>query len=205
MSRPLFAGPRLRCAHLRERANLGSSRCSTLFQPRPHRQVTIPTRTALALAFGAALALPSPSPAAETLRVTGTALGTLVQLADAFTKLHPEIRVKALPSVGSGGAFRAVAEGAIELGVSARPLTPDEFTLGLVTLPYARTPFVFAVGPRVAVKDLTAEEAARIYRGERTRWPDGERIRLVLRPRSDADSQLLMDISPALAQAAESA
>jgi phosphate transport system substrate-binding protein len=169
--------------------------------------VTTLSRSVLALALGAALALPATSPAADTIRVsgTGTALGTLAQLAEAFTKVHPGVGVKLLPSIGSGGAFRAVAEGAIEVGISARPLKSDEFSMGLVTLPYARTPFVFAGGPRVSVKDLTAEEAVQIFRGERTRWPDGERIRLVLRPRSDADSQILLGISPALARAAESA
>jgi phosphate transport system substrate-binding protein len=74
-----------------------------------------------------------------------------------------------------------------------------------VALPYARTPFVFAVGPRVAARDLSAAELGRIYRGELTAWPDGERIRVVMRPRSDTDTLFIRAISPALDAAMEAA
>jgi phosphate transport system substrate-binding protein len=37
------------------------------------------------------------------------------------------------------------------------------------------------------------------------RWPDGERIRLVLRPAADADTLYLRGLSPALAEAMEAA
>jgi len=73
----------------------------------------------------------------------------------------------------------------------------------VVTLPYARTPFVFAAGPRVTARDLSAADLARIYRGELTAWPDGERIRLVMRPRSDTDTLFVRAISPALDAAME--
>lgn len=165
-----------------------------------------PLRTA-ALLLGVVLALPAGSRAEELLRVsgTGTALGTMRRLGEAYAKANPASQIKVLTSVGSGGAFRAVAEGALELGISARPLKSEEYGLGLVALPYARTPFLFAAGPRSGATNLTPAEVVRIFRGEVTRWPNGERLRLVLRPRTDADTQILSAVSREIASAVEAA
>jgi phosphate transport system substrate-binding protein len=96
-----------------------------------------------------------------------------------------------------------VAEGALDVGVSGRPLAPAEAGLGLAAPLLARTPFVFAVGPRVPISGITSVELARLYRGEVTRWPDGERVRLVLRPRTDVDTMVVRAISPELDAAME--
>jgi phosphate transport system substrate-binding protein len=69
----------------------------------------------------------------------------------------------------------------------------------------ARTPFVYAVGPGTRATDLTAEQLVAIYRGARTTWPDGQRIRPVMRPSSDADSDLVQAISPEVAAAVAAA
>jgi phosphate transport system substrate-binding protein len=144
---------------------------------------------------------------ADLVRIsgTGTALGAMRQLAAAFEKAHPGHAVSMLPSVGSSGAIRAVADGALDVGISGRELEPAERIRGLVAMTYARTPFVLAVGPRVGVTSITATELARIYRGEATRWPDGERIRLVMRPRFDVDTVTIRAISPELAAAMDAA
>lgn len=134
---------------------------------------------------------------------TGTALGAMRQLAAAFSAAHPGDRVEVLPSVGSAGALKAVAEGALDVAFSGRPLDARERALGLVERAYARTPFLFAVGKRAGVTAVTLGEVVRIYRGEMERWPNGERVRLVLRPRTDADTRLLRAVSPEMAQAVE--
>ncbi|MGB8932948.1 MAG: substrate-binding domain-containing protein [Anaeromyxobacteraceae bacterium] len=166
-----------------------------------------PTRASLSLVTCLALVLPTAGRAAEVLRVsgTGTALGTLRQLSAAFARANPGRELKVLASVGSAGAVQAVARGALDMGVSARPLRRDEFSLGLVAIPYARTPLLFAVGPRVGATSITASELAKIYRGDLARWPNGERVRVVLRPRDEADTQFLIGISPELAAAVEAA
>ena len=67
-----------------------------------------------ARAAGALLMLACADARAEQeLRVsgTGTALGALHRLADAFARANPGHRLRALPSVGSSGAIRAVADG----------------------------------------------------------------------------------------------
>ncbi|HSM91815.1 MAG TPA: substrate-binding domain-containing protein [Anaeromyxobacteraceae bacterium] len=165
------------------------------------------SRAALSLLVGAAVALPAAGGAAERLRISGTgsALGTLRRLAPAFAKASPGHELEVLASVGSGGAFQAVARGALDVGISARALRPDEFGMGLVAIPYARTPFVFAAGPRVESTSVTAAEVARMYRGDLGRWPNGERVRVVLRPRGDADTQALLGLAPEIAQAVEAA
>lgn len=179
------------------------------------RRVTIPAieiemtrpHATVALFVGLTLLLPVPALAEEALRVsgTGTALGAMRLLAASYEKANPGRQLRVLASVGSGGAFKAVAQGALDVGISARSLRKDEFGLGLVAIPYARTPFLFAAGPRAGVTGVTSVEVARMLRGELTRWPNGERVRVVLRPRSDADTQLLLDFSPELGAAVEAA
>jgi phosphate transport system substrate-binding protein len=164
------------------------------------------TRHLSSLAATAATLLVAWSPArADVVRAsgTGTALGTMRWLGSSFERANPGVRLQLLPSVGSSGALKAVAEGALDLGVSGRPLTASEQALGLVAIAYARTPFLFAVGPRTPVATLSAGEVARIYRGELSTWPNGERVRLVLRPRADVDTTILAAISPEMAAAVD--
>jgi phosphate transport system substrate-binding protein len=53
------------------------------------------------------------------------------------------------------------------------------------------------------VSGITTAEIVRIYRGELAAWPNGERIRLVIRPRTDVDSALLRAISPEMSAAVD--
>lgn len=141
------------------------------------------------------------------LRITGTgsAIGVLERIGAAFEQAYPGRTVRILPSVGSAGAIRAVAAGALDIGLSGRAVLPEEKSGGLRALEFARTPFLFATAPGVTATGLTAAEAVRIYRGETTSWPQGERIRLVLRPKADADTAYLRSLSPALSAAVEEA
>jgi phosphate transport system substrate-binding protein len=171
-------------------------------RPIPHPSFRTVLAAAAVLLLAAAQAR-----AQDVVRVsgTGTALGTMRQLAEAFEKAHPGSQVKVFPSVGSSGALKAVADGALDIGLSGRPLKPEEQALGLVATAYARTPFVFAVGPRTGVTGVTESEVARIYRGEVPTWPNGERVRLVVRPRAEADTALLRTISKEMDAAVEAA
>jgi phosphate transport system substrate-binding protein len=146
-------------------------------------------------------------PASGAVRVTGTgtALGAMRRVAAAFEKASPGDAVQVLPSLGSSGAVKAVADGAIDLALTGRPLKGEERSPGVVALPYARTPFVFAAGPRVGVSGISPEEAVRIYHGDLVAWPNGERVRLVLRPRTDVDTTLVASLSPAMATAVDAA
>ncbi|HEY6001927.1 MAG TPA: substrate-binding domain-containing protein [Anaeromyxobacter sp.] len=155
----------------------------------------------------ASLAFSPGARADDPLRASGTgsALGAMRRLAAAFARASPGDRLEVVPSLGTSGAVQAVAHGALDLGFLGRDLEPQEKALGLVALPYARTPFVFVAGPRSGVSGITADDAVRIYRGELAAWPGGERVRLILRPKVDSDNLLLRAISPEMAAAVEAA
>jgi len=151
--------------------------------------------------------LSSQAGAAEVIKVggMGTALGSMRQIIAAFEKRYPGTAVRLMPSVGSSGAIKAVAEGALDIGLVGRPLKPEEQNPGLLVMEYARTPFVFAVNKSVKTPGLTSDDLVRIYRGEMQTWPNGERIRVVLRPFSDADTIFARTISPEMSAAIDDA
>ena len=164
------------------------------------RRLTAVALIAIAAAF-------SPAHAAETLRIggTGSALGGMQRLADAFKSQHPDIDVIVLPSLGSGGGIKALIAGKIELGISARPLNAEETAAGLVEREYARTPLVFATRLDTAADGVTLAQLAAAYRGDLATWPDGSRLRLVMRPASEADTAFLRTLSPEMDKAVDAA
>lgn len=144
---------------------------------------------------------------AETIRVSGTggAIGTIRFIAEEFRKAHPDIHVEIVPSMGSSGAIKAVIAGRLDIGLCGRPATEEELAQGVVDMKYAQTPFVFGVNRSVKRTGLTMATAVEIYAGRRTRWEDGRRIRLILRPSTDSDIPVLKKMSPEMAAAVESA
>jgi phosphate transport system substrate-binding protein len=153
------------------------------------------------------LSAASPAAPQQPLRVggTGSAVAAMARLGAEAEARDPSIRIQVLPSLGSTGAIRAVADGAIDLAVSGRPLRAAERALGIVSREVARTPFLFAVGPRVGATSLTTDDLVAIYRGTLVTWPDGQRIRVVLRPPSDSDTGILGSISPEVSAAVDAA
>ncbi len=126
-------------------------------------------------------------------------------LANAFTKIRPDIHVIVLPSLGSGGGIAALAAGKIGLSVSARPLKKAEQDKGLRASEYARTPIVFATRHDNPAENITLDQIASLYSGERQTWPDGTPVRLILRPESESDTKLISAISPAMEAAMKTA
>ena len=144
---------------------------------------------------------------AEDIRIggTGAALGTMQLLAEAYAKNHPNSRIAVLPSLGSGGGIKAVLSGVLQIGLSARPLTENEVKAGAVGVEYGRTPLVFATSATTKIGDLTTQNLVDIYFGKAEQWPDGAKIRLVLRPIGDSDSELIKNLSPTMRDATHAA
>lgn len=162
-----------------------------------------------ALVLAAALAPSATARAAEESRIvvagTGAGLATLQALAGEYAKSAPGVTIRVLPSLGSGGGIKAVRAGLVQVAVSARPLSEAERAHGLREVPLARTPFVIATGLGNSVGEITLAELAAMYEGSRTRWPDGQPVRPVLRPADDIDTRLLGDMSPGMERAAQAA
>ena len=159
--------------------------------------------TCARVAAASALLLVAGAASAETFRIggTGVALGTMRVLGEEFRKTRPGLEVEVLPSLGSPGGIRAALAGAIDIGVSARTLNPEELAAGAVQTPVGSTPFVFAVAAASKVTALSSADLVDIYAGTKTRWPDGSPVRLVLRSPSGAEIALLYGISPQMREA----
>lgn len=135
---------------------------------------------------------------------TGAALVTMRQFADAYDEQVAGFEVEIPTSLGSGGAVRAVQAGAIDIGVSGRPLTSAEAKGQIRAFPFLITPFAFVTSHRSA-SDLKSSELHEFYTGQGTKWPDGSPVRVILRPVSDTDSDLLIELFPMMGQALQRA
>lgn len=149
--------------------------------------------------IGALAFVPWPA-AAQSLTIggTGSGLGTMSRLAEAFGQLHPGLSAEVLPSLGSGAGIKALLAGELDLAVSARPLKPDERAAGATDLAYGKTPLVFVTSRDVQVASLTSAEVVALFTGVRASWPGGAPVRLILRPESETDSRLLAASFPAI-------
>lgn len=136
-----------------------------------------------------------------TIGGTGSALGALRQLTAGFQSDHPGLAVEIPSSLGTNGGIRAVGAGALDLSVSARPLTPAERESGLRAVAWGRTPLMVVASPRVPQTAIDIAGLADILTGRRDQWADGSPITPVLRPPSDSDSLQLAAFSPLLAEA----
>lgn len=132
---------------------------------------------------------------------TGAALGTMQLLAQAYAKSQADARITVLPSMGSGGGIKAALAGAIQIGVSSRPLSDAESKAGAEAVEYGRTPFVFATAAASKVTGITTQNLVDFYAGKVNEWPDGSKLRLVLRPIGDTDTETIKAISPAMRDA----
>lgn len=146
-----------------------------------------------------------PGLAGETITLGGNggALGTMKRLGSAFEQSHPGYTVVVLPSLGTSGGIKAVAKGAIDIGLSARMLSNEELKLGLAVTGYARTPLVFAVKAGHPLTGLSQDEYLRLLKGESRPGPNDQRMRPILRPANDAETMLVGKRFPAIGAAIE--
>jgi phosphate transport system substrate-binding protein len=140
--------------------------------------------------------------ASEELVIVGTGSGMplLQAVGQAFNKQHPEISVSVPDSIGSGGGIKAVGEDRYKLGRIARNIQEKEKKYGLIQVPLAKTPIVFYVNAGVTIKEITSEQACRIYDGTLRRWEEiggmGGKIRVIIREIGDSSLLVLNEKLP---------
>ena len=130
-----------------------------------------------------------------------TPLASLLGAAWARHERLPTIVVE--PSVGSTGGVRATADGAVDLGLVARPLKEQERKLGLVLIPVARDAVVLAAHPSVAADGVTSDDLVALFAGARTAFVDGSPVTVLLRDRDDSAHAALEQLVPGLREARE--
>ena len=152
------------------------------------------------LGLFSALATLNPA-SAETLKVGGTGAVTemLRQIAPAF-EAETGIALQVIPSLGTGGANAALADGVLGLSVGGRDLKKKEAEQGLTVAATLRTPFGL-VTSRPGPDSLKSAEIADLYKADKPSWPDGTPILIVLRPAEESDNMLLGDLFPGMSEA----
>ena len=155
---------------------------------------------AAGLALFGALATLNPA-SAETLRIGGTGAMTemLRQIAPAF-EAETGITLQVVPSLGTSGGNAAVADGVIGISVAGRDLKTKEADRGLRVAATFRTPFGL-VTSRPGTEHLKSTEIAGIYSADKSVWPDGTPIRIVLRPADESDNLVLGELFPGMTNA----
>jgi phosphate transport system substrate-binding protein len=159
-------------------------------------------RVGFAIAVVASLSSAAP---ANTLRFggAGAATGFLPELFAPFER-SDGTKLKLIPSLGSGGGLRALEDGVLDVAVSGRPLTPAELKQGLIQAVSVRTLFVLVTShPRP--NGLNSKDIADIFKAQKAAWADGTPIRIILRPKSDSDTEVLGGMFPGMAAAIEEA
>jgi phosphate transport system substrate-binding protein len=134
---------------------------------------------------------------------TGSSIGMLRRLGADFTAATG-VKVDVVSSLGSSGGIYALADGKLDLTVSARPLKPEEAAAGLSQALVLRTPYVLATSHRNP-NGLKTADLPGIFTAGNPTWSDGTPIRIILRPRSETDTALLGELFPGLSAAIEKA
>jgi len=160
----------------------------------------IPLLRPIALFLG--LCFPVAAAAEDVVRIGGTggALRAVETVAASYRAQAADTRIVILPSLGSAGGIRAVADGKIDIALSGRPLTAEESAKGLVEYPLGTTVWGFATSAK-ALRDFSSGEIADVYSGKIRSWPDGTPMRLVLRPKSEFLSIIVGEAFPGAGQA----
>ncbi len=139
--------------------------------------------------------------AGETLRIGGTgAANEMIKRVGALFTAETGIVVQLVPSLGTSGANRALADGVIDVSISGRPLSPAETAKGLTAVAELRTPFGMATS-HPNPNGFKSSEIARLYQSDHPTWADGTPLRIILRPTTESDTWLLGQLFPGMSEA----
>jgi phosphate transport system substrate-binding protein len=135
---------------------------------------------------------------------TGIALAAMSEIGRSLSAIEPGIQVEVLPSMGTPGGIKALAEGAIDIAVIARPLKAEEKQKGIAEAACMTTALIFSSSHKGAA-GLTRAQLPALYADASPKWPDGTALNVILRSRSGSEHPYLAAAIPAMAPAFEAA
>ncbi|WP_418792017.1 substrate-binding domain-containing protein [Phosphitispora sp. TUW77] len=103
---------------------------------------------------------------------SGSHLSIIGELSNAFMEQNPAIRLEITEHLGSAGGINSVNQGLIDIGLVSREFLPEEQTLGLEYIPYAKVLIGFAVNNNVKIENLTEDQLLGIYTAKITNWKE---------------------------------
>ena len=157
----------------------------------------------IALLGAAGNFLPAPASARETIKVggSGAAYPLLSALASAYRESTPNMEIQLTsPPLGSSAGIRALAANRLDVVISGRDLKASD-PGGLTGINLGRSHLAFVVNGPTGQDSLSHQDLVEIFLGQRKHWPNGSRLKLVLRPEGDVDSKLVSTLSPEIARA----
>lgn len=141
-----------------------------------------------------------------TVRIggTGMALAAMQQAGAELSAAEPGIKITVLPSLGTPGGLKALAQAAIDVAVIGRRLKPDEAAKGAVEVGCMTTPLAF-VTSHPSPNGVAKAEVPRFYSTDRPTWEDGTPLKVILRARAGSENGYLTAAIPGMAEALEAA
>lgn len=136
--------------------------------------------------------------AADIIRIngSGSALDMMKPMIAAYMKVNPKVSIVMEKPLGSSGAIKALLTGILDIAVSSKQLKPEEQQQGAVIREYGKTPLLFVTNMDVKKNNISTREVEELFSGKQAAWPDGNPVRLVLRPESDIDTKIVRNLSP---------
>lgn len=163
------------------------------------------------IALSCALAsLSEAARAKDLLRIGGTGMGlrAMERLGEQFARSKGDIAIHVLPSLGTTGGINALLDGAIEIALAARPVTPAEQQKGLTQAACMTTALVFATSKNPSDgwdEDISSARLPALYADPQPLWTDRTPMKIVLRSQAGSEVPYLIRKIPAMAAAFEQA
>jgi phosphate transport system substrate-binding protein len=141
--------------------------------------------------------------AGDAIRINGSGSGLemMKPLIEGYGKASRGVSFIMEKPLGSSGAIKALLAGAIDIVVTSKPLKTEEIAQGGRLRYFGKTPLAIVTGKNVPLKTISSKELEDIYAGKTKKWPNGETIRIILRPNEDIDTYILKGLSPGMAEA----
>ena len=92
-------------------------------------------------------------------------------LSESFMEKHPEVEVT-VEYTGTGAGLESLAAGSVDIGNASRNLKDEEKNTGAVENVVAIDGIATIVDKENTVTDISAEDLAKIYKGEITNWSE---------------------------------